>query len=337
MSSQSIKVLNRTPVEWFSSLPAFLLLALVVVLNTSSTVHSQLLKLGENIWDGYFVLRADPVLPSCNPAMDIDSELTRLIAEANAAPVDEFDLFDEPEVIDEGAMRASLTGAKQQCIQKHGVYEQNIDRITPAVKAFRMVDFAVAEIGLFGLHAQRIILAILVLVCALTASLTRHHIALRPALTVMDHRVSSSAQFIANSILFYSVYSYRDVALGAGVGVTVQHSILHNLWIAGFATLALVSLVQFFRTPTDARPGGNWLKAQLAIPLYANMAIIAGVYFISSGHAAGIGIYLNQMMELSQLFLNVGLYVWIGMLLKRTKMAEVVFNVFVPGNYRQKY
>ncbi|MEK9711301.1 MAG: TRAP transporter large permease subunit, partial [Thalassolituus sp.] len=49
-------------------------------------------------------------------------------------------------------------------------------------------------------------------------------------------------------------------------------------------------------------------------------------------HPAGIGIYLNQMMELSQLFLNVGLYVWIGMLLKRTEMAQKVFNIFRPFN-----
>jgi TRAP-type C4-dicarboxylate transport system permease large subunit len=62
------------------------------------------------------------------------------------------------------------------------------------------------------------------------------------------------------------------------------------------------------------------------------MCIISGIYFFSNGHVAGIGIYLNQMMELSQLFLNVGLYVWIGMLVKRTKMAQAVFDVFRPWN-----
>jgi TRAP-type C4-dicarboxylate transport system permease large subunit len=311
-------------------MPAFILLALVVVLNTSSTVHSQILKLGENVWDGYFELRNDPVLPQCNVDMDIDSELSRLIYEANNAPADEFDLFDEPEVFNETAIRASLEGAKKQCATKHEFYENNIERITPAVKAFRSVDFAVAELGLFGLHAQRIILALLVIICALTATLSRHHISLRPAITVVDHRVSAFAQFLANAILLFSVYSYRDIAESSGVGVTLQHGILHNIWIAGFATLSLLSIYQFIYPPKDARPGGNVFTAQLAIPLYATMAIIAGTYFISSGHDAGIGIYLNQMMELSQLFLNVGLYVWVGMLLKRTRMAEVVFNVFRP-------
>jgi TRAP-type C4-dicarboxylate transport system permease large subunit len=89
-------------------------------------------------------------------------------------------------------------------------------------------------------------------------------------------------------------------------------------------------MYQFLVIPKDAKPGGSFMKAQLAVPLYATMCIISGSYFIFNGHAAGIGIYLNQMMELSQLFLNVGLYVWIGMLVKRTEMAQAVFNVFRP-------
>jgi TRAP-type C4-dicarboxylate transport system permease large subunit len=35
-------------------------------------------------------------------------------------------------------------------------------------------------------------------------------------------------------------------------------------------------------------------------------------------------------MALSDMFLNVGLYVWVGMMLKQTRMATLVFNVFRP-------
>jgi TRAP-type C4-dicarboxylate transport system permease large subunit len=94
-----------------------------------------------------------------------------------------------------------------------------------------------------------------------------------------------------------------------------------------------LSVYQFVVVPKDAKPGGSFIKAQLAVPIYATMCIISGTYFIANGHMAGIGIYLNQMMELSQLFLNVGLYVWIGMLLKRTQMAQAVFNIFRPWNF----
>ncbi|UXD88291.1 TRAP transporter large permease subunit [Thalassolituus hydrocarboniclasticus] len=326
---QTVRVGNRTAYEWLAALPAFLVLVFVVILNSSHALHAQLLQLGEGVWDGYFQLRTDPVQPSCNPTMDIDAQLARLVAEANAQQDDEWDLFEE-EPADPEVMRQSLLAAQEQCQQKHALYESTVDRVTPAVRVFRAIELSVAEFGEFGLSAQRIMLAVLVLICGLTALFRRHHIALRPMETVMDYRVASGAQLLASAILFYSVYSFREVAFSAGVEVTTQHSILHHLWIIGFAFILLLSLYQFLFVPKDAKPGGSFLKAQLAVPLYATMCIISGAYFISAGHSAGIGIYLNQMMELSQLFLNVGLYVWIGMLLKRTELAQVVFNLFRP-------
>lgn len=330
----SLRLANRTSYEWMAAMPAFLVLVFVIILNTSHATHAQLLKLGENIWDGYFLLRADPVQPACDVNADIDAQLAVLIAEAAApAEEDEWDLFgDDPEPVDEGVLRQSLTNAHAVCQTKHQTYDDTVDRITPAVKVFRTIEHGVAQFGEFGLHAQRIMLAVLVLICGMTALFRRHHIALRPMETVMDYRVAATAQVIASAILLTSVYSFKDVAYNAGIEVTAEHGFLHHLWIVGFAAVFLLSVWQFIFIPKDAKPGGSFLKAQLAVPLYATMCMISGVYFFTSGHVSGIGIYLNQMMELSQLFLNVGLYVWIGMLLKRTRMAQAVFDIFRPWN-----
>ena len=331
---QTLRLANRTGFEWLAAMPAFLVLIFVILLNTSHATHAQLLKLGENIWDGYFQLRTDPVQPSCIINSDIDAQLALLIVEsAIVDEEDEWDLFDDdPEPVDEGVLRQSLMNAQAVCQTKHQTYESTVGRVTPAVKAFRAVELAVADFGEFGLHAQRIMLAILVLICGLTAVFRRHHIALRPMETVMDYRVASFAQMIASGILFYSVYSFKDVVFNAGIEVSTEHGLLHYLWIAGFGAILLLSTYQFIFIPKEAKPGGSFIKAQLAVPLYATMCIISGTYFIANGHAAGIGIYLNQMMELSQLFLGVGLYVWIGMLVKRTKMAQAVFDIFRPWN-----
>ncbi len=331
---QTLRLANRTGFEWLAAMPAFLVLIFVILLNTSHATHAQLLKLGENIWDGYFQLRSDPVQPRCDINGDIDSQLALLVAEsAVVAEEDEWDLFDDdPEPIDENVLRQSLENAKAVCQAKHQTYASTTERITPAVQAFRAIELGIADFGEFGLHAQRIMLAVLVLICGMTALFRRHHIALRPMQTVMDYRVASFAQLVASGILFYSVYSFKDVVFNAGVEVKAEHGYLHYLWIVGFGSILLLSLYQFLVIPKDAKPGGSFLKAQLAVPLYATMCIISGSYFILNGHAAGIGIYLNQMMELSQLFLNVGLYVWIGMLVKRTKMAQAVFDVFRPWN-----
>ena len=326
---QHVRAGNRTIYEWLAALPAFLVLVFVIILNTSHTMHAQLLQLGESVWEGYFMLRHDPVEPSCNLNMDIDTELARIVEERNNQPMDEFDLF-APEPVDPAVMRKSLEAAQAQCEIKYDQYNATRDRITPAVEIFRSVELGVANFGELGMATQRIMLAILVLICGGTALFRRHHIALRPMVTAMDYRVAAGAQFVAFAILFYSVYSFKEVAFSAGIEVSTEHAVLHWLWIFGFGAPLALTLYQMVVIPKDAEPGGNFLKAQLAIPLYATMCLISGTYFILAGHPAGIGIYLNQMMELSQLFLNVGLYVWIGMLLKRTEMAQKVFNIFRP-------
>lgn len=324
----NVRVGHRTAYEWLAALPAFLVLIFVVVLNTSHTIHAQLLQVGEGVWNGYFTLRIDPALPTCDRDTDIDTQLAVLMAQTQTSD-DDWDLL-VAEPADPAIMRQSLVASRAQCEQRYRHYDQVHERITPGVKAFRMLEIGIAKFGEVGQNMQRIMLAILVLICGLTAVFRRHHIALRPMETEMDYRVAAGAQLIAHLFLFFSVYSFKEVVFSAGVAVSAQHAALHYLWIFGFAAILLLSAYQFLFVPKHAKSGGSFVKAQLAVPLYAVMAIISGVYFGSVGHFAGIGIYLNHMMELSQLFLNVGLYIWVGMLLKRTLLAQVVFNVFRP-------
>lgn len=313
---------------WLSAYPAFIILLLVVLLNTSHALHAQMLQLGEYFWDGYFQLRTTSSEPACNLTPNIDKELQALIAKSKQQD-DVMDLF-ESDPIDEDALRASLISAKNRCAEEHLAYQNIVSKLTLPVKIFRALEHMIAAVGEIGLSAQRIMLALLVVICGLTAMFKRHHVALRPSQTVMDYRVSTVTQFIASIILLYSVYSFKEVAFSAGLNVSLEHGILHYLWIIGFFLLVLVNVYQFFNVPKDAIKGGSFLKAQLSVPLYATMCIISGTFFIISNNSAGIGIYLNQMIELSQLFLNVGLYVWIGMLFKRSKLAEAVFDLFRP-------
>lgn len=326
--SDDIGLKQRPLYLWLSAYPAFIILLLVVLLNTSHALHAQMLQLGEYFWDGYFQLRTTSAEPTCNLTPDIDKELQALI-EKNKQSDDVMALF-EPDTIDEEALRASLMSAKKRCAEEHLAYQNIINKLTLPVKIFRTLEHAIAYVGEMGLSAQRIMLALLVVICGLTAMFKRHHVALRPSQTVMDYRVSTVAQFIASAILLYSVYSFKEVAFSAGLKVSVEHAILHYLWIIGFFLLVLINIYQFFNIPKNAIKGGSFLKAQLSVPLYATMCIISGTFFIISNNSAGIGIYLNQMIELSQLFLNVGLYVWIGMLFKRSKLADAVFDLFRP-------
>ncbi len=323
-------LIKRTPLEWLSSLPASILLLSVVIFSTSSDIHNQMLRLGQDMWSGYYELRSDPVSPECDVNFDVEKEIKRRLAEeANKDTDGELDLFaDDP--IDPENLRQALQNSKDDCIDKNAKYEELKERVTPGLRVYRTVELFVADVIAFGLTAQRLTLALLVLLCAATATFTRHHIAMRAMQTQLDHTLSFFLQFIANCMLFVSAWSFRDLSHADGGTVAFEKEILHNAWIFGFGLVTLISGIQIFRVPADAPSGGNLVHALLSVPLYTTMCLISGTYFMIGGHLAGIGIYLDKMMDLSDMFLNVGLYVWVGMMLKHTQLAPLVFNLFRP-------
>ncbi|KAA1172733.1 TRAP transporter large permease subunit [Marinobacter salinexigens] len=322
-------VSRRSGLEWFSSLPACLLLLAVVVFSTSSDIHNQMLRGGEQLWNGYYKLRMDPVPPTCDPDRNIDAAVARELAQS-ADEDDPMAALLGAEEKDPADVRLAIERSVRDCRDAHASYSTLKDQMTPGVKAYRAVELFVADLIAFGLESQRYILVILVMLCAVTATLTRHHIAMRAMETRLDHTVSLTLQTIANAMLLGSSVIFRQSSLGAETSISADELLLHNFWITGFACLTLASLYRLFRVPAGLGEGGSLNKAFLAVPLYTVMCLISGTYFAVIGHSSGIGIYLGKMMELADMFLNVGLYVWVGMMLKQTRLATLVFNVFRP-------
>src|SRR5690554_6388727 len=85
-------------------------------------MHSQLLHVGEGIWTGYFELRFDAAKPSWDRNLNIETELQRLMAEADDAVEDEWDSL-APEPVDENILRQSLEASQQQCEVRYDKYE----------------------------------------------------------------------------------------------------------------------------------------------------------------------------------------------------------------------
>jgi len=329
----SMKVANRSVGEWLSSLPTLILLLLTVFLASGEVIHSQLLKIGENTWEGYFQLRGAGILqePTCNPDANIDKQLEEAIIRKKQQMADDplAGMFGTE--VNEDALRTSLEASQQICREKWATYTMVQEKVTPGVIAFRTLEGGVAKIVTTLGHYKRLLLCILVIICAATATLTRHHISLRPAQTRKDHFVSSVGQLSANVMLLMSAWVYRGEEVSAMAdGVQVNHFYLHQFWIAGFALLSLAALWQLIKPPKDLEEGGSWGKALLTIPLYSFMCITAGIQFVSQGYYHGISVYLGMMMELSTLFLSLALYIWIGMMLRQTKMAHLVFDVLRP-------
>ncbi len=333
MEKPTFTVARRSAGEWLSSLPTLFILLIVIFLSSGQIIHSQLLKIGEATWDEYFLLRGAGMVaePTCNPDPDINQRVREVVEQRQAQADDPLaDILGGSEV-DEDAIRQSLEASRANCRAKWMRYETVQEKVTPGVIAFRNIEGGVASVVSTLGDYKRLLLCLLVVICAATATLARHHIALRPSRTRKDHYVSTIAQLTANGMLLMSAAVYRaEDAQAMASGVTVGNFYLHAFWMAGFALLTAASLFQLIRPPKDLEDGGSWPKAFLTIPLYTFMCLTASAQFISQGYYHGISVYLNMMMELSTLFLNLALYIWIGMLLKQTRLAHLVFDVLRP-------
>ena len=315
---------QRSWQEWLSSLPVFLLLITIIFAGNGEKLHAQLLKAGESIWPNYFTLRGDIPIPDCKVNPDIELELNKLAAETDKLN----DLFaNQP--FDREQARISLEGARQLCVKKHQLAQQNRARITLAVIVFRSIETSVAAISIFAFKNDRFILALMVFICAITCSIRQRHIAFRSVSTLLDNRIACTAQLLGNLILVISAWAYRSTVYQSSA--VVDHPEIYPSVILGFLALCGINIFQLAKPRQGIKPGGKLLNAFSTIPLYSWMAIASGSYFfLIEGNLAGLAIFFSLLFDQASLFLNIGLYIWAGMLLAQTRMGELVFNIFKP-------
>ncbi len=330
--------LNRSGLEWFSSLPVLLLLLLTLVIGTGEMFHGQLLRMGERMFGDpanniqYFMLRADPTKPDCDPNLDVDAAVAAQAAAPATVSDDPLDALFASEPQDPAAIRDSMEKAKALCIEKNTMYEGIVKNITPKVKAFRAVETGFFGIFKFGTENRPLLLLVMFAIAAVTTTLGLHHIGLRPPRYKKDFPVYGVSMVVANGLaLFSSWYYYNNVLLSSGI--PVEKPLLNYIMIGLFAVLTAISLWKLVRPPVEAEEGGSFGLALLSVPLYAFMAINASIAFLGDGHMAGLAIYLGQLLEYSGIFLNLALYIWAGMLLKQTRVVHLFMDVVRPFKF----
>lgn len=313
--------------EWLSTLPVFILLIVVIIAGNSELIHARLLNIGELLWQDYFILRADIPTPDCNPNPDLETELTKLEAEAGGLGELE-DLF-ETDDFDRQAALISLQKSSLLCQEKHNLAEQNQARITPGIILFRTLETGVAGISLFAFEQQRLFLILMIFICTATCTYKQNHIAFKPIITPQDHLISTGAQLLGNMTLLFSAWFYRNSIYQSST--TVDHPEIFLLLILGFALLTAISLLQLIKPPDFHKASTSILHTMLSIPLYIYMGFFVAIYFfLIEGHWAGPVIFFSLLFDQAGLFLNIGLYIWVGMLLKRTQLGDLVFKAFIP-------
>ncbi len=324
------KFLGRSIREWISSLPIAVLLISVIFLSLAENFNAQLNKLGNYLWEDYHLLRLDVSVPDCDPNLDISQELQRIVAEKRRESEDDpFGGMFADEPINEEAIRESIGKSLALCQQKHAAVQEVFANKTENVERFVKVDHLFSIFSQIRRDQQQMLLALVLFICAFTTTLTFHHIGLRSIHTRLDFQVSTAAQIIANSLLTYSSYHY--LTNGWDSNTLVQNEPIRWAYVIGFSGLTVVTILQFFLAKNKFEAGGSIGKALLAIPLYCYMTLSASNHFLLAvDNPQGVALFVDKIMDTSSLFLQVGLYIWLGMLLKQTFIGEYVFRIFKP-------
>lgn len=312
-----------------STVPVFALLIGVLVYGTAEMTHARVLRLGESVWPDYALMRQEPVKPECDPAAFV----VPTAAAPASAPAGDDDLLDGLDGGGGGAKdeisAEAVLAAKQKCEEGHALYASATARITDGLRRFHAVESGIASLVEFFVNHLRHILVMLLMICAVTASATRAQIALRNARSRLDFIFCEGAQILSGLLLFHSVYAQWRIDQSSGSMMT--GSVLFFVWMFGFAALVGTSVYHLLKPPADLKAGGSIAGALAAVPLYSVMVFIAGAYFLlAEDHAPGLAIYTQLITEHPLLYIQVGLYVWIGMLLKQTRLAPLGFDLLRP-------
>lgn len=326
--------------RWLASLPMLVILVLTLMASVGETLHSRLLEVGSATWPDYFQLRVIDHLgqPRCEQRPDLEQAVEAAVQARRAEQAaDPFaDVLGGQ--IDRDAIHASLQRQAEACRREWSEWQRLRALNTPAVTAFATMEAGLSQAVVLVTGNRRVLLGLMLLFCAAAATLRRQHISLRPVESQQDDRIATIAQLVANALLTLSAGLYRQQELAqAAAGMPLAHLFMHDIWVIGFGLLTVISAYQLSRPRTDLNASGSWPRALLSVPLYSVMCLSAALQFMAHGFYHGIAVYLNMLAELSALFLSLGLYVWVGMLLARSHLPRKVFDVIRPWQLPPKW
>lgn len=203
-------------------------------------------------------------------------------------------------------------------------------KATATQLAYCRLERQVAGAAEAGMGFMPTLMVLLLLISAFIATARREHVSLRMARTPLEDRVSNAAQLIGNLLVAASSWHMREHIVSPENGPELLRQ---GLWVGGMLGLAALNLVWIVALPVRAQDNvkTGFGRAIACIPLYSWMAIVSGLYFLTAeDHPAGIAIYLNKITEFSILYIQVGLYLWTGMLLRDTRLGQLMFDILRP-------
>ncbi len=222
---------------------------------------------------------------------------------------------------------AALSKLRDRCEVRHADYTSRVERITPGVKRFRAFEGGLSDIAKFPWWKQ--LLVLLVGLGAGVTTLHREHIALRTPNTLQEHRFRQVMEMLAHVML--AAAQYGDWRIQQTTSAEVENGSLPYLWGAVFLVLAGINAIHLLKPPEFKEKGSTPARMAMVVPLYVFMAVIVSCYFFFvEQYLSGTATYLHKFVQIPNIYLGIGLYIWAGMLLARTRIAPLMFGVAEP-------
>ncbi|MEX2476530.1 TRAP transporter large permease subunit [Marinobacter sp.] len=327
MNWRALSVADATtqyPVQRTHGVILLLLLIFTLLLGMGNSLHSRMLWVGEQTWPNYYLLDPDATEPTCNMMVDVDAEVQKRIDEYQPDPDA---LFSSPP--DEGSVRQSLERNLALCEQKYRMFAENQKHATAALAVFKTVEQGFASFLLDNIALTKFLFIAMFAMAAAISALNTDHIALRLPRNRAEWRLSQGVQLAVNGLMVFSLLSY--VGRLSNAPGSEDNIILQYAWAAVFGVFIVINLVRFVNVPDRMKPGSLSASSGLVVPLYCAMGLIAMSYFFFvDGYSSGLAIYFGMMTNLSSMFINIGLYVLVGMVLKQTRIPELLLNIIKP-------
>ncbi len=352
-----------------ATLALFGALALALVVGMAPNLHTVVVSLGERTWPGYAAeLRDDPVAPECDVAA-LDEQLGTCSSSSEGSAADPFDgqdpfadpdrveadpfagedPFADPEPAEadpfadddpfadadpfaddaapDGPSCEAVQALRDRCVQRHAEYEDKRSRLNGPVMVFRALERRISDFAHFG--GWKHLLSLVLLIGAFNTTLRRHHIALREAESPLEHTVAQGTQLVAH--LLWTASCIADWQVQQASSAESEHGGLPLIWAVGFAVLAAINVLHLVRRPKGLDGGGGVARLLMVVPLYAWMALIAGAWFLlGEQHFSGQAIYVHKFVQVPTVYLGIGLYIWAGMMLAETTLAQRTIAVLTP-------
>ncbi|TGM56645.1 TRAP transporter large permease subunit [Leptospira adleri] len=287
-----------------------LFLFVPLVQSFGQLVQARMLELGETIWPRYAEIRISCIASEINTLEKVE------VSASDSALLDELDL----------GSGNSKTGAKKENVPASTAPTPL--ELTFGQKLYCGTERKLSTITIFAIDYIPMTMVILLLVAGIVSTTRRYHIALKNPENRKEELASEGSQIAANLILILSA-SYM---LPFSKGVEAQIQIL---WIGGLLFLTALNVKNImnseFTNLSEGQATSRLSEILLAIPLYCWMALVCGIYFtMIEHHPAGLAIYLQKLTAHATLYIQIGLYVWTGILLRDTSLGRRFFDLLKP-------